>query len=322
MRAPSAAGTARRLAAVAATLVVAALGLALPAQASRLTVAAPAFPPQHPTKVLVLGDSVMAGAAGRYGPDLPGREVIVDAVVNRTTGQGADIVARRGADWDVVVILLAHNDGASPAVYQPAADRILDQLGHVPRVVWLTLHEVRPYYADVNRFLRSEADHRRNLHIADWNAVANAHPDGVAGDGLHLNSRGAELMASLVAQQVTDVERERATFIRTLAADHLEARLRAAAAAYATTTTTPPATTAPDVGLIPPATADQDPPPTTTTGPTSSTADPTSGSTSTPETQASSSSSSAPLVAAAVGLAVALVGVAAWAMRRRRPPTA
>lgn len=240
-----------------------------------------AFPPQRPTKVLVLGDSVMAGAATRYGPDLPGRDVTVDAVVNRTTGQGADVVARRGADWDVVVILLGHNDGGTAGVYQPAAIRLLDQLDTVPRVVWLTLHEVRPAYAGVNQFLRAQAAHRPNLRIADWNAVASANPGAIAHDGLHLNGAGAGLMAGFVAQQVVQAEQDHAAAIRAFdvarvqAAAHAfaVARFEAAAARRAapTTTTTRPATTTtepPGVSLIPSETVDRPAGATTTGHPT------------------------------------------------------
>ncbi|MEO6629601.1 MAG: hypothetical protein ABIP03_13665, partial [Aquihabitans sp.] len=141
-------------------------------------------------------------------PALPGRDVVVDAAVNRTTGQGVDVSAALGADWDVVVILLGHNDGGSPGVYQPAARRLLDRLALVPRVVWLTLHEVRPYYRDVNAFLGAEANRRPNLRIADWNGLVGANPGSTASDGLHLTSRGAGLMAGLVADQVTTAERD------------------------------------------------------------------------------------------------------------------
>ena len=243
-----------------------------------------AFPPTRPTKVLILGDSVMAGAAPDFGPALPGRDVTVDAMVNRTTGQGANVIAQRGADWDVVVILLGYNDGGAPGVYQPAARRILDQLAHVPRVVWLSLHEVRPYYVGVNQFLRNEAAHRPNFEVADWNAQASAHPEDFAGDGLHLRGGGAALLSGFAAQQVVAIEDARTKFVQTLANDRLKARLQAAAKAFATTTTTtPPATTTtttatdPGVGLIPAETANQDPPPSTTRDRTTTTTDPLAG---------------------------------------------
>jgi lysophospholipase L1-like esterase len=197
-----------------------------PAHATR------SIPPVRPTRVLVLGDSVMKGADARYGSELPGREVVVDTEVSRSTGAGADVLATRGTDWDAVVILLGHNDGAAPGVYQPAARRILDQLRDVRRVSWLTLHEVRPYYPAVNQYLAGLRAEYPNLHLADWNAVARANPGAVAGDGLHLTPRGAELMADLVARQVEETEFEFAVALNRLAAS-------------ATTTTAPTTTQAP-----------------------------------------------------------------------------
>ena len=217
----------------------------------------PAYPPQRPTRVLVLGDSVMKGAEASVIAALPGREVVFDAEVNRSTGAGADVVAQRGADWDVAVVLLGHNDGGSPGAYQPAARSILDQLKGVPYVSWLTIHEVRPYYPDVNHFIAGLQGDYPNLHVGDWNAVANAHPEGVSGDGLHLNGTGADLMAGLVADQVEAGEQQ-----------WNEALLRLAAAQATTTTTAPPTTTtteAPTTTSTTDATTTTEAEPTTTT---------------------------------------------------------
>ena len=175
-----------RLVAGAALLLVAASLASPPAAAEPATSGARAFPPIRPTRVLALGDSVMKGAEGQIPLALEGREVTVDAEVNRSTNQGAEVVAQRGADWDVAVVMLGHNDGGSPGVFQPAARRILDQLRDVPRVVWLSIHEVRDYYPGVNRFVADLQAEYPNLRVADWHAVAAANPGSVAGDGLHL----------------------------------------------------------------------------------------------------------------------------------------
>lgn len=197
-----------------------------------------AFPPVRPTRVLVLGDSVMKGAATQIAPRLPGREVIVDAEVNRSTGQGADVVAKVGTDWDVVVVLLGHNDGGTPGAYQPAARRILDQLRGVRRVVWLTIHEVRPYYPGVNQYIASLQGTYPNLRTADWNAVANQHPEAVSGDGLHLTGAGATLMADLVGRQVELTELDWYGALRAL-----QPKPTTTTTAAPTTTTAPPTTT-------------------------------------------------------------------------------
>lgn len=300
----------KRLLAVGATAALVVLGVvgALPAAAT----ATPTFPPQRPTRVLVLGDSVMKGAEASVLASLPGREVVFDAEVNRSTGTGADIVAQRGGDWDVVVVFLGHNDGGSPGVFQPAARRILDQLRDVPYVSWLTIHEVRPYYPGVNQFVAGLQQEYPNLHVGDWNAVANAHPEGVSGDGLHLNGTGADLMAGLVVDQVEAGEQQ------------WNANLLKLAAAT-TTTTAPPTTTT-----------------TTTTAPPTTTSTSTSTSTSTTTTEATTTTAAAasacdpgdradgcddaddpptddiPTAVVLLPVVLVLVGVAALALVRRR----
>jgi lysophospholipase L1-like esterase len=199
--------------------------------------------------VLVLGDSVIKGAVPALPAALPGREVVVDAEVSRSTGASADALDRLGTDWDVVIVLLAHNDGGSPGAYQPAYDRILQQLADVRQVSLLTLHEVRPYYRDVNAHLRSLPAAHRNVRVADWNAIAAASPGALAGDGLHLNGEGARLMAELVSAEVRWAELAWGVDLRRLAAT-------------ATTTTTAPPTTTTTA------------PPTTTTAPPSTTTEP------------------------------------------------
>ena len=59
-------------------------------------------------------------------------------------------------------------------------------LDGVPYVVWLTIHEARTYYKSDNDVLRQKATQYPNMRIADWNAVANATPASMGGDGLHL----------------------------------------------------------------------------------------------------------------------------------------
>lgn len=197
-------------------LLAAATALALAPSQCPVSAAARAAAPQavgfptRPTRVLALGDSVMEGAAGTIPAALPGREVTVDTEVSRSTGDTASAAAAHGADWDVVVIFVGHNDGGSAAAYQPPYRQMLDHFGAVPRVVVVTIHEVRPYYPGVNAFLRAEAGARPNVRVADWNAVANANPGSTAGDGLHLTNGGARLFAAMIADVVALTEAEAA----------------------------------------------------------------------------------------------------------------
>ena len=208
---------------VVAVLVI--LGLAAPSS-GRPTAATRDMPTDRPVRVLAVGDSVMEGAAGAIPAALPGREVVVDTQVSRSTGASVEAALSHGTDFDVVVVLLAHNDGGSPGAYQPAFRRLFDAYGDSPRIVALTIHEVRPYYSTVNAFLRGEAGARGNLVVADWNAVAQQNPGATGGDGLHLSGTGASLMAALIAGEVTAAETDLAPVPTTT-----------------TTTTAPPTTT-------------------------------------------------------------------------------
>ncbi len=208
------------------------------------------MPTDRPVRVLAVGDSVMEGAAGAIPAALPGREVVVDTQVSRSTGASVDAALSHGTDFDVVVVLLAHNDGGSPGAYEPAFRGLFDAYGDSPRIVALTIHEVRPYYSTVNAFLRGEAGARGNLVVADWNAVAQQSPGATAGDGLHLSGNGASLMASLIATEVTAAETDLAPAPTTTTTE-----------APTTTTTTAPPTTTTEI----PATTTTTAVPTTTT---------------------------------------------------------
>jgi lysophospholipase L1-like esterase len=265
-----------------------------------------ALPPERPTRVLVLGDSVMKGADAVYATKLPGREVVVNTEVSRSTGASADVLSSLGTDWDVVAVLLGHNDGGSPGAYQPAVRRILDQLRDVPRVAWLTIHEVRPYYPGVNQYVAGLREEYPNLRIADWNAVAAANPGALAGDGLHLNGQGATLMADLVAQQVIETEQAHAAALDRLAQ-------------AATTTTAPPTTTEAPTTTTTEATTTTDAP-TTTTEDRSTEPSSTAGDAIVDEVDGDGGADDLPVNALLAGAAIVVLAALTlgWALARRR----
>jgi lysophospholipase L1-like esterase len=124
-----------------------------------------------------------------------GWSVIIDARVNRTTAQGADVAkARRTQETDSVVVMLGHNDGGTPAVFSRRAVAVLEQLKRVPHVYWLTMRE--PRYAGANQVVRALALRYPNLRLIDW--AHTVKPSWTAKDGLHLNGPGAIGMATLI----------------------------------------------------------------------------------------------------------------------------
>jgi hypothetical protein len=156
--------------------------------------------------VFMLGDSVMLGSKAATEKELAGWDLTFDAAVNRSTLAGAQIVtARRSEIRDIIVIQLGTNDGGNPTTYASRVDAVMKALDGVPYVVWLTIHEARPYYKSDNDVLRQKATQYPNMRIADWNAVANATPGGMVSDGLHLNASGAAAMAKLVHSTIEDI---------------------------------------------------------------------------------------------------------------------
>jgi lysophospholipase L1-like esterase len=184
--------SALRLAAVVAVVVLSTVVAAGGAEAK---------PAAKGRSVVLIGDSVMAALnpdytnAAKKVIGAAGWKVVIDAKVNRTTGQGAQVAqARRAEETDSVVIMLGHNDGATPSVFQHRASLVLQQLKGVPHVYWLTMRE--PRYAGANRVLRSLAGQYKNLRLVDW---AHQIKSGwTAKDGLHLSGAGATGMATLI----------------------------------------------------------------------------------------------------------------------------
>ena len=156
--------------------------------------------------VFMLGDSVMLGSKAAMEKQLADWDLTFDAAVNRSTIAGAQIAAsRRGEIHDIIVIQLGTNDGGNPTTFATRVDAVMKALDGVPYVVWLTIHEARPYYKSDNDVLRQKATQYPNMRVADWNAVANATPSGMGTDGLHLNATGASAMAKLVDDTIEGI---------------------------------------------------------------------------------------------------------------------
>jgi lysophospholipase L1-like esterase len=156
--------------------------------------------------VVLIGDSVMAALNPTYTNAAntviggAGWRVVIDARVNRTTAQGAAVAGAHGAqETDSVVVMLGHNDGATPTLFGRRAGAVMQQLRAVPHVYWLTMRE--PRYAGANQVLRSLTSQYPNLRLIDW--AHRVQPGWTARDGLHLNGAGARGMASLILSSLS-----------------------------------------------------------------------------------------------------------------------
>jgi len=233
------------------TRSVATLLAALVLLAGSLASTAPAgaqqpAPGSPPRKVLVVGDSVILGAQNQMTQGFAGKgwSVVFDASVSRSTSAGAQAVAARKADaTDALVVNLGANDAGNANLYAQRVEQVLAAAAGVPRVYWLTIREVRPYYPAANNVLREAAKRHSNLTVVDWNAASTA-PGLTSADGLHLKPQGAVAMTDVLLAAVQQTESTTTT-------------------TTTSTTTVPPTTAAPATTAAPSST-------TTTSEPTNS----------------------------------------------------
>ncbi len=208
--------------------VVAALLVAAATVAPRVAEIAVAAPPEH--RVTLFSDSVGLGAAGALPKAFP-----ADWQVN-TIGTPAYMVEQlrdrhvvptlatnRSIIGDHVVIGSGYNyPHWDPARFDRSIDSMIETLtaAGVKHIYWVTLREVKPqyvsasawqgglkylwYFPTVNQHLERAVQRHPNLTLVDWAAAADR--PGLTYDAIHLNSTGAALYSSLIANAVMNNE--------------------------------------------------------------------------------------------------------------------
>lgn len=156
-------------------------------------------------RVIMIGDSVMAGTAKRYGGEMCaalvplGWAVEVDAETAKFIDFGNEVLNERlPYGWDAAVILLGNNYGGDPDVYALYLNRLVEKLAPRPTVL-LTVSEYRPEQSQVNTVIFQVAATHDNVTVVDWGAVTGAHPEYLRDDGLHLKDPGRAALAQSVA---------------------------------------------------------------------------------------------------------------------------
>jgi hypothetical protein len=97
----------------------------------------------------------------------------------------------------VVVVDVGYNDLADG--YAAGLDRVMAALRAtaVQRVVWVTLAETEPAWAQINEQIHAAPARWPQLVVADWAPVAAAHPEWLV-DHAHMNELGAAGFASFL----------------------------------------------------------------------------------------------------------------------------
>ena len=156
-------------------------------------------------RLLVIGDSIMASTAQRYGGEMcrqlvpQGWAVEVDAETGQRVEFAREVLdARLRAGWDAVAIMLGNNYDHDPQAYAKVLDEVLDEIGDRPVLLYTVTH-FRDEQAEVNYVISSVAREHDNVRIVDWAGHTEDAPELLGGDGLHLSDAGRQELVALTA---------------------------------------------------------------------------------------------------------------------------
>ncbi|HUS43297.1 MAG TPA: hypothetical protein VMY16_11580 [Ilumatobacteraceae bacterium] len=161
-------------------------------------------------RVLMIGDSILASTASRYGNHMCeavvplGWQVAVEAEPSRFVEFGNRVLdkllvddADPDDDWNTAVVFLGSNYRGDAEAFEAELVEILDRLAPRP-VVLLTVTEYRPNYVEVNEVVNRLGAEHENITVLDWRSISDT-PGVLSSDGLHPTDTGRRVLAESVA---------------------------------------------------------------------------------------------------------------------------
>ena len=195
-------------------------------------------------RLLMIGDSIFAGAETRYGGELCagleplGWAVEVAAEAGRFVEFGVSVVRRLvpepstgesdaadvdsttstepvpagDDDWDAAAVFLGSNYNGDQENYDTKMRTILDRLAPRPTLLF-TVTEYRTNYAEVTEVIEGLVADYPNVTLIDW-ATAARTPGVLRPDGLHPNDAGEIVLVDLTAAALGEAPSGEADCIR------------------------------------------------------------------------------------------------------------
>ena len=155
-------------------------------------------------RLLVIGDSILAGTASRYGGALCsavvplGWRVAVEAEAGQLVGFGRTVLRDRIYEgWDAAVVFLGTNYGGSKENYERDLTRIVESLAPRPTLL-LTATLFRDSMQQVNEVIRVVASRNSHVSVLDW-GTASVQPGLLNKDRVHPTNAGRAVLVSSIA---------------------------------------------------------------------------------------------------------------------------
>lgn len=154
-----------------------------------------------PGRVTVVGDSVTIDAAPALEAVIPGCKV--EAEVGEQWETGISVLQQLRASGQlgsVVVVALGTNGPVSTAEFE----QMMAVLRGVSRVVFVTDHAPDYWEEENNALFAREVPRYPRARLANWDALAKAHPQWLYSDGTHMpiGGTGAYAWARLVKAEI------------------------------------------------------------------------------------------------------------------------
>jgi hypothetical protein len=157
--------------------------------------AGPRFPSDTP--VFLLGDSLAVGIADLLTAAEPNRTVSVDALEGRSTVTQDQLLEYTSATTAPIwIVSLGTNDAAVD--FPDAARELLKLAGPSRCVLWYDVHRAATQDG-INATLTQLARRHPNLHLLQWNDLADANPGWFGPDGIHPAQVGYVARTTLAA---------------------------------------------------------------------------------------------------------------------------
>lgn len=205
-------------------------------------------------RLIVIGDSITASTASRYGGEMCetlvplGWEVEVDAETGQFVTFGNEVLsARAGAGWDAAVVFLGSNYMRDRGQYRDELTEIVERLAPAP-VVLLTVTEFQESRREVNAIILEVAADNDHVIVIDWAAITRDDPTLLGADGLHPNESGRQMLADSIAMALGEAPSGEGSCLPTVFNDDSMSPVTGTTAPSSggTTVTTVPATGGPD----------------------------------------------------------------------------
>lgn len=159
------------------------------------------------SRLLMIGDSIMASTSSRYGNEMCaalvplGWQVAIEAEASRFAEFGVRVLDQRmnaEAGWDAAVIFLGTNYEGNKDSYSKQITKMIDKLNPRP-VLLVNTSLFRNAQREVNAAITVIAGQNKNVSILDWATISKT--KGVlSDDGVHLSPKGRSVFAVAVAR--------------------------------------------------------------------------------------------------------------------------